>query len=127
MLNGAGGDDKLHGREGNDTVLGSGGADRFNCAKGWQSETIKDFAADDFLFLRTDLGITNAAGALSKAIEANGHVTFYFGYGDTLLVENTTKNELSDQIPVFLNDKPSSPRRRPLAWQIQPGAIIRPT
>lgn len=66
--------------DGNDTIIG-----------------IKD---EDEIFL-TNFGFGSAIDALNRATEIDGDVFFDFLGGDTLLVRDTTKIELVDDLTVF--------------------------
>ncbi len=72
------GDDILHGRAGNDVLIGGGGADYFVFAHGGGSDTISDFARNDFIKL--DAQLANSFGdALSHASQTGSDIVFDFG------------------------------------------------
>ncbi len=115
-LVGAKGADLLLGSTGNDTLIGGKGADRLVGGKGNDRLTGgKD--ADTFVFGNTgghdrivdfqnnrdqldlsNFGFNNVNKALSKATQMNRDTHFDFGGGDTLVIKDITKLELSDDI-----------------------------
>jgi len=101
VLWGQDGNDILGGREGNDTLIGNAGADEFRFRLNWDVDQINDFENDVDTLVFTDLGLTDAADALSHATQVGSHVEFDFGNGDRLTVLNTTVADLSDDILVY--------------------------
>ncbi len=98
VLNGGRGDDRLLGGGGKDKLKGGKGADTFVFAPGDGRDRIVDFQDDiDQLDLREN-GFAGLTDALNRATNVNGDTLFDFGAGDTLLVKDITKAELSDDI-----------------------------
>lgn len=98
-LYGGMGADRLDGGTGADSLIGGLGSDAFVFAAGNGADRVSDFQDDiDRLVLNRDLGVASAAEALDKAQAYGTHVLFDFGGGDTLLVLNTTKAALADDI-----------------------------
>lgn len=98
---GTGGNDILSGRGGNDTLVGNAGADEFHFRLNWDADQINDFENDVDTLVFTDLGLTDAADALSHATQVGSNVEFDFGNGDRLTVLNTSVADLSDDILVY--------------------------
>ncbi|MCF6234226.1 MAG: hypothetical protein L3J36_14175 [Rhodobacteraceae bacterium] len=98
VLRGDGGADQLNGGAGNDKLIGGLGADSFVYAPGGGRDRIVDFQDGiDQLDLR-GFDFANVSRALNKASMVNGDAVFDFGNGNLLVVEDTTKSALSDDI-----------------------------
>jgi len=96
-LRGAQGDDTINGGAGNDILRGESGADTFVFEIGSGNDVIIDWVdADDFLDL-SSFGFTDAADALSNAVDVNGDVVFTIG-ADVITIEDTTINEIADNL-----------------------------
>lgn len=110
-LYGSAGADTLYGEDGNDfldggfggtdLLYGGGGADDFQFDKGEGTDIVKDFQnnIDTIQFDNFDT-LTDAASALALATEVGDDVLFTLGGGDSLLVENTSKAELLNDIEI---------------------------
>lgn len=96
-LLGGSGKDTLDGGTGNDTLTGGNGADKFIFNKGDKKVVITDFENDKDALKIKDKG--SKSNVLSKASEENGDVVFDFG-SDTLIVENITIAQLTDDLSV---------------------------
>jgi len=94
-LRGGSGNDTLVGGEGDDTLFGNGGADIFTFDVGDGHDTVSDFQDGTDLLDFTDFNFASANEARQLATNQGGDVLFDFGGGDTLLVENITKAQLT--------------------------------
>ena len=109
-LYGRGGDDKMYGGSGEDrfdgghgadSLFGGSGADNFHFDRGEGDDIVKDFANnEDYIQFDNFSYLTDAASALAFATESGGDVLFDFGADGTLLVENTSKAALANDIEI---------------------------
>ncbi|MCP4182067.1 MAG: hypothetical protein GY761_01930, partial [Hyphomicrobiales bacterium] len=97
-LVGGSGADRLTGGAGNDLLAGGAGADTFHFEIDGDHDTITDFEDDIDIIDLSSFGYADAATALTYATEADGDVTFDFGNGDLLTIENVTKAQLNTEI-----------------------------
>lgn len=99
---GLGGKDQLAGRAGNDQLYGGTGADSFVFRKGYDADRVMDFANNvDTLVFGGFADLDRPADALAHARQSGANVLFDFGHGDTLLVLNTTKAALANDIIIL--------------------------
>lgn len=97
-LRGGAGGDTLRGHGGNDTLKGQGGRDSFVFKSGDDADTVVDFQNDvDQVKV---VGFGSKSQVLSYADTGGGDVTFDFGHGDVLTIENITLKELRDDLIV---------------------------
>ena len=100
-LSGGAGVDRLIGATGDDQMTGGAGGDLFVFGRNGGHDTIADFENDvDAIRLSRALGIASVDDALALAVETSGHVVFSFASGEVLMVLNTTKFELTDDLLV---------------------------
>jgi Ca2+-binding RTX toxin-like protein len=101
-LHGEDGGDFLFGGDGGDQLSGMSGRDSFEFRRGYDTDTILDFKDDaDTIELRSSLGVTSRAEALSHAGVVNGDTVFTFDTGDVLIVKNIADpNLLRDDIVI---------------------------
>ncbi|MEB8386971.1 calcium-binding protein [Rhodobacteraceae bacterium KMM 6894] len=118
---GGSGDDSLYGASGSDTMrggsgadfldggggsgtdllYGNSGADEFHFDRGEGDDVIKDFQNNvDTIAFDNFSGFTTAADALALATQNGADVFFDFGTDGTLLVENATINQLTNDIEI---------------------------
>ena len=95
VLRGRAGSDTLDGGAGNDRLLGGGDGDVFAFAPGGGRDTIADFEDGSDLIDLSAFGFASAGEARQQATNQAGDVLFDFGGGDTLLVENITRAQLT--------------------------------
>ncbi len=98
VIIGGTGADRLHGGDGNDTLEGGAGNDTFIFMSGYDQDLVTDFQDDQDTLQFNNLGLTDAADALSHASQLGANVVFDFGDGDTLTINGTTIAALSDDI-----------------------------
>ncbi|MEJ6398388.1 calcium-binding protein [Yoonia sp. 208BN28-4] len=101
-LNGGSGMDFFDGGGGKDTLTGGADADTFHFDRGEGDDIIKDFENNiDTIELDNFSTFSDAAGALTFAVNTSGGDVFFdFGSDGTLLVENTTKGFLLNDLDV---------------------------
>ncbi|MEX0339396.1 MAG: calcium-binding protein, partial [Arenibacterium sp.] len=100
-LNGGKGADLLNGGGGNDRLIGGAGADTFRFTKGGGRDIVRDFQDDRDAIDLKSFNFNSVRDALKRAIEtSDGDVLFNFGDGDSLLIRDMTRAELSDDILV---------------------------
>jgi Ca2+-binding RTX toxin-like protein len=100
-LDGSAGADILFGQAGNDILTGGADADEFRFALGYGQDRVADFENNiDEIVLTGLAGVTTATLALTKATQVGANVQFDFGGGDTLLVLNVTKAQLTDDLVI---------------------------
>lgn len=98
-LIGGAGYDRLDGGTGRDFLTGGAGADQFVFSKAAGVDRVMDFENDvDTLVIKGFAGVTTATLALSHAVQSGLNVVFNFGEGDALVVLNTTKAALMDDL-----------------------------
>jgi len=99
-LYGGSGADLLNGGSGNDALYGGGDADSFHFDHGSDQTIIKDFENNVDTIQLNGFGFADAAEALTYATNTGGDVVFDFGGGDTLIVEDTSKGYLTNDLEV---------------------------
>ncbi len=104
-LLGGNGRDTLNGGKGNDHLTGGTGADRFVFRKNFDTDRIVDFQ-DDLDTIRLDdnlwSGVKSKAEVLDEFGDQVGNdFVLSFGSGDTLIIRNTTENQLLNDIDIF--------------------------
>ena len=98
---GGSGNDRFDGGGGADSLYGGSGSDIFHFDRGEGADIVKDFQNNvDTIEFDNFSGLTDAASALAFATESGGDVFFDFGTDGTLLVENTTKAQLMNDIDI---------------------------
>ena len=98
-LFGGAGNDRLDGGAGRDFLNGGAGADQFVFAKAAGSDRVMDFEDNvDTIVITGFAGVTTATLALSHAVQSGVNVIFNFGDGDVLVVQNTTRGTLMDDL-----------------------------
>jgi Ca2+-binding RTX toxin-like protein len=105
ILTGAGGDDTLYGNYGNDTMTGGAGADTFLFDPFADSvsiaDTIKDFAAEDSISIKTNLTIGTASSGDGTAVSGMNVQVSSSGGVTTLWID--TNNVAGPEVQVKLN------------------------
>lgn len=97
-MNGGSGNDRIDGGSGADVIKGGGGRDVFVYKKGNDWDGVRDFRNDlDTLDLRS-FDFANVDEALDNAKQKGSSVSFDFGDGDVLVVNNVTLAQLENDI-----------------------------
>lgn len=96
VLRGGGGGDTLRGGGGNDTLRGQSGGDTFVFKTGDGADRVLDFQ-DDVDHVKV-VGFGSKALVLSYADTGGGDVSFDFGHGDVLTIQDVTLTELRDDL-----------------------------
>ena len=100
-INGGDGADLLNGGGGNDRLTGGSGADTFRFTKGGGRDVIRDFKDDRDVVDLKSFKFDSVDAALDRAVNtSDGDVFFDFGGGDSLLIRNITRSDLSDDLMI---------------------------
>jgi serralysin len=105
LLSGLDGNDELYGGAGNDTLIGGTGNDELHGGTGADlfvydsgRDNIEDFslAQGDRIRIAQNLGVTDLAGLLARAVSTDGgdDTLIDFGNGNTLLLEDVRLSSL---------------------------------
>lgn len=97
-LIGGSGNDVLFGGAGTDRLRGNHGMDSFVFRAGEGRDIVLDFENDIDIIRLGGFGFSDAAEALAQATDVVGNVRFGFDDGSVLIVMNTTKAELADDV-----------------------------
>ncbi len=92
------GDDRLTGGTGDDTLVGEEGADTFVFASGFGTDTILDFVSGEDLIELQSLTLADIAGVSQDG----GDFVIDFGNGDALILEDTTRADISPADLIFV-------------------------
>lgn len=104
IIHGGAGADKLRGDAGNDTLFGEGGrdklwggsgADTFVFSTGSGKDVIKDFSAGTDVIDVSNWGPIGSFAAVKSHAENHGHDVWIVAGRNTLIIEDTHKNNLS--------------------------------
>ncbi|WP_151720440.1 calcium-binding protein [Gemmobacter serpentinus] len=97
-LLGGDGKDVLNGNAGNDILTGGKGNDHFIFNRNGDRDVITDFQDNVDTIHLVGLGVKTVSQALAKAKQVGSDVVFDFGKGDTLRIEDVTKNQLKNDL-----------------------------
>jgi glucose/arabinose dehydrogenase len=98
---GGAGNDVISGGAGNDRLRGDANSDRFIFASGFDRDVIADFQDNiDMIDVDNNLGVNTVSQALARAAQDGANVVFTFAGGETLIVLDSTKAALADDLRI---------------------------